>query len=468
MGGHIEELVISQSQLAQEADKFANEFCRNNDSETEQILAGMTAVINGNESALEKMKNQKWFERIWFTLTGKNKATVAEMKQKRDLLTRYTVMLMKKILEMISGNSRMIAELYRSLSIVYRENNRIAKDINELTGIAERLNEKINSVDTYQNLITDIQNGKYNSTTPLLSLIDLMSSIDERTARDSGKISRIRETMEHNGFDFSKSVNVLELSRQVFALPEGKVGRIYLFCQELAYHNMILAYIGSFIENYFYLSLTDREIVRANGSAVKSELICTGLSESTKSNLGNMFMDIKNDLPDKALDSIVNNNVGQTETHRYNTSGVRVAIIGKDGADMNSLRDTLVNDHKINVKIEYSLEVGASNSKEMISRIQKKIAESNANCLVYCVSSFGGRFEKAESDIINFFREKSGLNVVIALTRCISCSDSKKMADEIKRLTSTEPVRLLVNDAVTDAGQVTAFGILDLIERITK
>ena len=42
------------------------------------------------------------------------------------------------------------------------------------------------------------------------------------------------------------------------------------------------------------------------------------------------------------------------------------------------------------------------------------------------------------------------------------------MADEIKRLTSTEPVRLLVNDAVTDAGQVTAFGILDLIERITK
>ena len=67
MGGHIEELVISQSQLAQEADKFANEFCRNNDSETEQILAGMTAVINGNESALEKMKNQKWFERIWFT-----------------------------------------------------------------------------------------------------------------------------------------------------------------------------------------------------------------------------------------------------------------------------------------------------------------------------------------------------------------------------------------------------------------
>ena len=468
MGGHIEELVISQSQLAQEADKFANEFRRNNDSETEQILAGMTAVINGNESALEKMKNQKWFERIWFTLTGKNKATVAEMKHKRDLLTRYTVMLMKKILEMISGNSRMIAELYRSLSIVYRENNRIAKDINELTGIAERLNEKINSVDTYQNLITDIQNGKYNSTTPLLSLIDLMSSIDERTARDSGKISRIRETMEHNGFDFSKSVNVLELSRQVFALPEGKVGRIYLFCQKLAYHNMILAYIGSFIENYFYLSLTDREIVRANGSAVKSELICTGLSESTKSNLGNMFMDIKNDLPDKALDSIVNNNVGQTETHRYNTSGVRVAIIGKDGADMNSLRDTLVNDHKINVKIEYSLEVGASNSKEMISRIQKKIAEANANCLVYCVSSFGGRFEKAESNIINFFREKYGLNVVIALTRCISCSDSKKMADEIKRLTSTEPVRLLVNDAVTDAGQVTAFGILDLIERITK
>ena len=231
---------------------------------------------------------------------------------------------------------------------------------------------------------------------------------------------------------------------------------------------MILAYIGSLIENYFYLSLTDREIVRANGSAVKSALRCTGLSESTKSNVGNMFIDIKNDLPDKALDSIVNNKVVQTEAHHYNTSGLRVAIIGKDGADMNSLRDTLVNDHKINAKIEYRLEVGASNSKEMIARIQKRIAESNANCLVYCVSSFGGRFEKAESDIINFFREKSGLNVVIALTHCISRSNSKKMADKIKCLTSTEPVLLLVNDAVTDAGQVPAFGILDLIERITK
>lgn len=327
----MEEIVLKNTQMTE----FINEFCVGKDTETEQIIAGMTAVIEGNEFALEKMKNQKWFERIWFTITGKNKATVVEMTQKRDVLAKFTIQLFIKMLDMLSNNARVIADLYRAVSILSLTVDRTVTDLNNL---AVKLNEKIISVDNYNNIITDIQNGKFDKNQPLLSLIDILSLVDERTARDLAKLTRIKETMVKNGFLFNARTRADELAEQVFSLPEEKVGRIYLFCQKLSDRSCFFVYICRLIENYFYVSRTDRRIARQNGSAVNKALDCSGLESDSECFLNDIFDDVKNNLFDESRDKSLDNIVKISEEKSINTEKP-IENIKKSGTGMIGKKD---------------------------------------------------------------------------------------------------------------------------------
>ena len=46
------------------------------------ILSGMTALMNDTEDKTEKIEKQNWFQRMVKTVTGKNRATREEIKQK--------------------------------------------------------------------------------------------------------------------------------------------------------------------------------------------------------------------------------------------------------------------------------------------------------------------------------------------------------------------------------------------------
>ncbi|MBD5458915.1 MAG: hypothetical protein HDR27_10150 [Lachnospiraceae bacterium] len=327
----MEELVLKNNTQLTE---FVNEFCTGKDTETEQIIAGMTAVIEGNQFALEKMKNQKWFKRIWFTITGKNKATVAEITEKRDVLTKYTIQLFIKMLDMLSNNSRVISDLYRAVSVLSLAADRTVTSLNNL---AVKLNEKIISVDNYNNLITDIQNDKFDKNQPLLSLIDILSLVDKRTARDSAKLIRIKETMIKNGFLFNAKTRANELADQVFSLPEEKVGRIYLFCQKLSSKSCFLVFICRLIENYFYISLTDRRIARQDGSAVNKALDSAGINFNSECFLNELFDDIKNDLFDESLDNIAKISAEQSINTENSVMHIRRAMV----VDMTALDESL-------------------------------------------------------------------------------------------------------------------------------
>ena len=173
---------LTSKQLDKNADEFVNSYKDASNDEISKIVAGMTAIIEGNEASYENMKNQKWFERIWYGLTLKNKATVKEMQENRDQLTKYTVKILVKMNNMMNEHGECIYDLYRALAVVRRDLDVVVDEVNEL---ARKLNEKIISIDNYYFLVNEIRNKKFDVNSPLISLIDIMSLIDIRTSKDT-------------------------------------------------------------------------------------------------------------------------------------------------------------------------------------------------------------------------------------------------------------------------------------------
>ena len=55
-----------------EFNKFKDNFNPDTD-ESKKHLDDMVKLLSISEENLEKVKNQKWFQRVWFTIAGKNK-----------------------------------------------------------------------------------------------------------------------------------------------------------------------------------------------------------------------------------------------------------------------------------------------------------------------------------------------------------------------------------------------------------
>ena len=165
------DMIMTNAQLEDNAEFFINAFCPEDSTGTSMIVAGMVSIIKGNESDLERMKNQKWFERIWYTITGKNKATVKEMQARRDDLNKYLIKIISKLSDMARTNSVQAAELSTAILTLDDEFRDMKVSVDK---IARALNDKILSLDTYTFIINDIRNGKYPADKPLLSLLDIM------------------------------------------------------------------------------------------------------------------------------------------------------------------------------------------------------------------------------------------------------------------------------------------------------
>ncbi|MDE5933538.1 MAG: hypothetical protein K2H40_13810 [Lachnospiraceae bacterium] len=449
------DMIMTNAQLEDNAEFFINAFCPEDSTGTSMIVAGMVSIIKGNESDLERMKNQKWFERIWYTITGKNKATVKEMQARRDDLNKYLIKIISKLSDMARINSVQAAELSTAILTLDNEFRDMKVSVDK---IARALNDKILSLDTYTFIINDIRNGKYPADKPLLSLLDIMSQLDSRTVKDLNRLRQLRETMEKSGFSFSSKINVREYAEQVFSLSEEKVGRILLFCQNLSERSRFLAYTCNLIENYFYLGETDRDVVRTD-EAVSVSLRLSKLSDDSTCIVDNMYADLKAAIPEKF--SRLSQMAETTEISAY--------IIGKSSAGKEDLFHVLAKEYEnFTVKsIDFEPGCDEENNAKMQS-IRKSIQNKEVNCVIYCVDVLAGKFEKQESGFIKSLSKSFPmLKIAIALTSCVNKSMERKLADYICNETGNRPVCLLAKNFV--AGEditVSAFGVDDLVEEV--
>lgn len=444
--------IMTNAQLEGDARLFINEFCPEDSAGTPMIIAGMVSIIKGNESDLERMKNQKWFERIWYTITGKNKATVKEMQARRDDLNKYLIKIISKLSDMARINSAQAAELSSAILTLDNEFRDMRVSVDK---IARALNDKILSLDTYTFIINDIRNRKYPADKPLLSLIDIMSQLDNRTVKDLDRLRQLKETMENSGFSFHSKINAREYAEQVFSLPEEKVGRILLFCQNLSERSRFLAYTCNLIENYFYLGETDRDIVRTD-EAIRDSLWRSKLSDDSACIVDNMYADLKEAIPEKF----------SRLSLMAEAAKISAYIIGKSSAGKEDLFRVLAGEYEdFSVKsVDFAPGCNMENNAKLQS-VRKSIQNKEVNCVIYCVDVPEGKFEKVESEFIKSLSKSFPmLKIVIALTHCVNKSMGRELADYIYNETGNKPICVLAKDFVADEDiTVLSFGVDDLV-----
>ncbi len=484
----MEEFTLAQ---LDKAEKFVESLKDESDEEISKIVAGMTAIIEGNEKSYEWLKNQKWFERIWCGLTGKNKAAVKEMQDKRESLTKYTVQILIIMNRLLDKHSNCIYDLYRALAVVRRDMDGLVDEVNSL---AVKLNEKIISIDNYYYLLNEIRNYKFNVDTPLISLINIMSLIDIRTANDTKKLNQLKETMEHVGFDFSKKVDIPAYSEEILSLPEESIGRILLFCQSFSHRSRFLAYTCSLMENYYYLWESDKRVVKENGEAVKAAMYYSNLNSEATCVVGELFTDLKTALPDgfEKIDVVATPDEPLTPANYYNTKtakpcniivvgntgsgkstlinavfGWKIAATGRGGSVTTEATEYYDEQGKIHFweMAGFRLDVDSVYNNSICSVIKSQIIKVKNTIVWYCVDTSFSRYEDC------FIKElySTGVPIVIVLTKSID--DDSELAEEIKTqniyngMNNIPVVPLLAEEIhIKDDISIPAFGIETLID----
>ncbi|MCM1235595.1 MAG: sel1 repeat family protein [Ruminococcus flavefaciens] len=234
------------------------------------LLQDITDTQNDTNARVESMEKQSWFKRMWSTVSGKNKATKNEIQKNQDKIVSYVSQAVAQCYQMncldqqaIYSLGNRMNQIYAQVNDVYTEQLQMKSQLAEIQMIQQQtlqalggfvftLNEKIESVDNFHMLISEIQNGVYCDSSRLYSLCSVLSQLDKRQMEDNRKMSLLKDTMGKAEIITANEVTVLQCLQEIIALPEEKIGLIYLeLCN---FRNSFPANLfADMIESYHFL-----------------------------------------------------------------------------------------------------------------------------------------------------------------------------------------------------------------------
>ena len=213
------------------------------------ILSGMTALMNDTYKKAESMQSQNWFQRMLKTVTGKNKATNEEIRQNHDKLNAYM--------------SEAIAELYSRDCIDHKVMLSLGTQINELYAdhlqlkqilgsFASRLNEKIESVDNFHMLTTEIEQGVYSGFRPVIAICMVMSQFDNRMYEDTRKLDIIKRSLHTQQILTDDAYLITDYLMDILEMPVDEMGAVYLELSTIR-QDFMAAILLEAAESYHFL-----------------------------------------------------------------------------------------------------------------------------------------------------------------------------------------------------------------------
>ena len=220
------------------------------------ILAGMTALMNDIEGKASAMESQNWFQRMAKTITGKNKLTLAEMRQNHEKMNVY---LSEAIAELYNRNCidhNVMMSLGVQINELYADHTQLKQMLGAFVG---KLNEKIDSVDNFHMLVTEIDHGVYNQVPPIVAVCQVMSQFDNRILEDDRKLDIISRSLSSQGILNSDEIKLTEHLANILEMSMEDMGQIHLELGTIK-GNFMASLILETMEGYYFLRDMDRKL----------------------------------------------------------------------------------------------------------------------------------------------------------------------------------------------------------------
>ena len=222
------------------------------------ILSGMTALMNDTEDKTEKIEKQNWFQRMVKTVTGKNRATREEIKQNHDKLNAYMSQAIAELYNRNCIDSQVMISLGTQLNELYAEHLQLKQ---MLGAFVVKLNEKIDSVDNFHMLNTEIEQGVYSDNEKIIAICKVMSQFDNRIMEEPRKLDILRRSMEKQEIITEDEVLLTDYLMDIMNISVDEIGKIYLELSTIRsdfFANLILGVI----EDYHFLPDMQRKMMK--------------------------------------------------------------------------------------------------------------------------------------------------------------------------------------------------------------
>lgn len=252
-----------------------NKVAELNSNALNTVVAQMTSLANAIvsdrddiDSMVESLEKQAWYKRMWNTLTGKNKAAKEEIAQKKDQMTGYIIQSLGSLYEMGKISQDMVVSLGQKINDIYYQvslnsfETLAAKEaIVQLRGmvgkIATELNAKIESVDNFNILNKQIEQGVYGNEKAVSAICRILSNMDNRMLSDQRKVDIIGRSMETAGIINDADTAITDIMADIAEVTDDKIGEVYLELSSMS-GNFWAGLFSQVMERYTMLPKMER------------------------------------------------------------------------------------------------------------------------------------------------------------------------------------------------------------------
>ena len=259
------------------------------------ILSGMTALLNDTDNKVAMLESQSWFQRMCRTISGKNKMTQQEIQQNHDKINLYVSQAMTELFEQQCIDRQIMMSLGNQLNELYAEHLQLKQ---MLGAFVSKLNEKIESIDNFHMLNTEIEQGVYSSYSPIVGICKILAQMDKRCIQDYRKMNILQRSMASQGILNDTQTTLADYLMSIAQISVEDAGAIYIELSSIR-GNFMANIILRMIENYHFLPDMARKL--KNKQALVESVIA---NEQLEPSITLSIKDVYDDLVNSKLDMI--------------------------------------------------------------------------------------------------------------------------------------------------------------------
>lgn len=251
-------------------------FAQQSSEQIQWIVSGMTALMQDTEGKAAALQSQNWFQRMVHTITGKNKLSLDEIQQNREKLNSYMAEAVMELYRKNCIDQRVTMSLGMQLNEIYSDQLHLKQMLGAFVG---ELNQKIESVDNFHMLITEIEQGVYTVGSPTVNICKVLSQLDGRTLMDNRKLDIIQRGLLEKGIINRDSWLLADFCMDVLTIPMSDAGQVYLELGTI-HEDFMARLIMKLMESYHFLPDMARKM-KNKKSVIDTVLQSEGLDEGT-------------------------------------------------------------------------------------------------------------------------------------------------------------------------------------------